>query len=52
MTEQQRPDEEVEGDKVLQEEGSADDVEGHRKWAKLEDDASDDDVEGHSFKVK
>jgi hypothetical protein len=56
MTEQQRPDEDVEGhgykwsqdtEAVDEEEGSADDVAGHAR-IRLEDEASDDDVEGHS----
>ena len=58
MTDQQRPEDEVEGHRrhffedpeetgTTQEEGSAEDVEGHG-GAKLDEEASDDDVEGHS----
>jgi CRP-like cAMP-binding protein/predicted MFS family arabinose efflux permease len=50
MTEQQRPDEEVEGHvrrPLLDEEESEDEVEGHVRRPLLDDDASEDDVEGH-----
>jgi hypothetical protein len=56
MTDQQRPDEDVEGHRRHffedpEETGTTeeleDDVEGHGR-ARLDDDASDDDVEGHS----
>ena len=44
MTEQQRPDDEVEGH--ARREDAADEVEGHAR-VRLEDEASEDDVEGH-----
>jgi DNA-binding PadR family transcriptional regulator len=59
MTEQQRPDEDVEGHKksfALSEEGLEeaveDDVEGHKKSYALSEDGTEDDVEGHSLNVR
>jgi hypothetical protein len=51
MTDQQRPDEDVEGHMPLRREDAADDVEGHRRHF-FEDpegveQEADDDVEGH-----
>ena len=61
MTEQQFPDDDVEGQKMLQDpeasEGDveghsvardADDVEGHQVFTKFDDQGDDDDVAGHS----
>ena len=50
MTEQQRPDEDVEGHMPLRRtlEDEADDVEGHRSRVMQSDTGDDDDVEGHS----
>jgi hypothetical protein len=57
MTEQQRPDEDVEGHRRhffedpegVSAEAAEDDVEGHRRRFHLDpDETSDDDVEGHS----
>ena len=54
MTEQQRPDEDVEGHRrhFFEDpegtEGSEDDVEGHRNRFQQSETGDDDDVEGHS----
>jgi hypothetical protein len=52
MTEQQRPDEDVEGHarKPAEEEGSVDDVAGQR--LRLDKEMSGDDVEGHKHMLE
>jgi hypothetical protein len=47
MTEQQRPDEDVEGHMPLRREDAADEVEGHARRVQQDAEASEDDVEGH-----
>ena len=47
MTDQQRPDEDVEGHMPFRREDAADDVEGHRSRVQ-QSETGDDDVEGHS----
>ena len=56
MTEQQRPDEDVEGhgrhfpDDPEGTEGSEDDAEGHRLRSSQDTEGVDDDIEGHRFR--
>jgi hypothetical protein len=47
MTDQQRPDEDVEGHMPLRRDDAADEVEGHRLRSSQDTEGAEDDVEGH-----
>jgi len=52
MTDQQRPDEDVEGHMPFRREDAADDVEGHRSRVQQSEEGAEDDVEGHRTRTQ
>ncbi|HJU01515.1 MAG TPA: hypothetical protein VJ966_09955 [Actinomycetes bacterium] len=52
MTEQQRPDEDVEGHMGFRREDAADDVEGHRSRTQQSETGDEEDAEGHRMRLQ